>query len=154
MRRHGKRSLLSALVLAVAASGAGATHLLAEEAPAAIRCAMAQQVLDWNRGDVRAFMRSYHDSPETTFLGKQIEHGYRQILSRYKKKYPDREAMGQLAFTALDVRMLGSSHAVVTGRFHLTRSKASGGDAGGIFSLVWEKEPEGWRIILDHTSSD
>jgi ketosteroid isomerase-like protein len=45
------------------------------------------------------------------------------------------------------------AHAVVTGHFHLTRSAAGGGDASGVFSLVFEKKPTGWKIILDHTSS-
>jgi ketosteroid isomerase-like protein len=65
--------------------------------------------------------------------------------------------MGQLEFSDLDVRMLGPehdpAHAVVTGHFHLTRSQAGGGDASGIFSLVFERKPSGWKIILDHTSS-
>jgi ketosteroid isomerase-like protein len=41
---------------------------------------------------------------------------------------------------------------VVTGRFHLARSASAGGDAQGIFSLVFEKTSTGWKIILDHTS--
>ena len=61
--------------------------------------------------------------------------------------------MGHLEFTELDVRMLGADHAVVTGHFHLARSAAGGGDASGIFSLVFEKEATGWKIILDHTSA-
>jgi ketosteroid isomerase-like protein len=61
--------------------------------------------------------------------------------------------MGHLDFSDLDVRMLGLEHAVVTGRFHLTRSAAGGGDASGVFSLVFEKKASEWKIILDHTSS-
>jgi ketosteroid isomerase-like protein len=49
--------------------------------------------------------------------------------------------------------MLGSDHAVVTGHFHLTRTQAGGGDASGIFSLVFEKKAGNWKVILDHTSS-
>jgi ketosteroid isomerase-like protein len=48
---------------------------------------------------------------------------------------------------------LGANYAVVTGKFHLARTVAGGGDAQGIFSLVWEKTAEGWKIILDHTSA-
>ncbi len=119
----------------------------------AIKQVMEQQVQEWNRGDVDAFMSAYKESPDTTFIGKSLEHGYAPILARYKKAYPDKEAMGRLDFSALEVRSLDPGYAIVTGRFHLTRSAAAGGDAGGIFSLVWERTRSGWKIILDHTSA-
>jgi hypothetical protein len=66
--------------------------------------------------------------------------------------------MGKLTFSDLDIRFLPAScgkveYAVVTGAFHLDR--AAHGEAkkdDGIFSLVWRKGPQGWKIILDHTS--
>lgn len=127
--------------------------LHAQSAEDAIRQVLGDQVSAWNRGDVVTFMHGYDDSPQTTFMGKSIEHGYQMILARYQRKYPSNEAMGHLDFSDLDVRMLGPEHAVVTGHFHLTRSQAGGGDASGTFSLVFEKKPSGWKIILDHTSS-
>jgi uncharacterized protein (TIGR02246 family) len=130
-----------------------APALRAQSGEDAIRQVLANQVSAWNRGDVVTFMRGYDDSPQTTFIGKSVEHGYEMILARYQRSYATREAMGQLEFSGLEVRMLGQDHAVVTGHFHLTRSRAGGGDASGIFSLVFEKEPSGWKIILDHTSS-
>jgi ketosteroid isomerase-like protein len=48
--------------------------------------------------------------------------------------------------------MLGKDYAAVTGKFHLARTEGGGGEASGIFSLIFEREPDGWRIILDHTS--
>ncbi|MGB9032411.1 MAG: DUF4440 domain-containing protein [Acidobacteriaceae bacterium] len=119
----------------------------------AIRQVLTDQVGAWNRGDIPAFMHGYDDSPQTTFIGKSVEHGYAMILARYERSYSSPEAMGHLDFSDLEVRMLGSDHAVVTGHFHLTRSQAGGGDASGVFSLVFEKKVAGWKIILDHTSS-
>jgi uncharacterized protein (TIGR02246 family) len=119
----------------------------------AVKQVLTDQENAWNRGDIVAFMKGYADSPQTTFIGTTIEHGYRSILERYQKKYAGREAMGHLEFTEIAVRMLGADHAVVTGHFHLTRSAAGGGDVSGIFSLVFEKEAAGWKIILDHTST-
>jgi ketosteroid isomerase-like protein len=66
--------------------------------------------------------------------------------------------MGTLTFSNLEVHLLPSScgtveYAIVTGNFHLRRSAQ--GEAkkdDGIFSLVWRKEPQGWKIILDHSS--
>jgi uncharacterized protein (TIGR02246 family) len=134
-----------------------APTLRAQSLDAAIRQVLTDQQTAWNQGDIVTFMHGYDDSPQTTFIGKSIEHGYQMILARYQRNYVSREAMGQLDFSGIDVRMLGPennpTHAVVTGHFHLTRSQAGGGDASGIFSLIFEKEPSGWKIILDHTSS-
>lgn len=128
-------------------------NLRAQAPENAIREVLADQQAAWNRGDVVTFMHGYDDSPETTFIGKSIEHGYGMILARYEKNYGSREAMGQLDFSDITVRMLGEEHAVVTGHFHLTRTPAGGGNASGVYSLVFEKRPAGWKIILDHTSS-
>jgi beta-aspartyl-peptidase (threonine type) len=72
------------------------------------------------------------------------------VRARYKKSYADRESMGHLEFTDLEFRFLGQDAALVLGHWHLTRLK---GDIGGVFSLVWQRFPEGWRIIHDHTSA-
>jgi uncharacterized protein (TIGR02246 family) len=117
-----------------------------------IRQVLDDQVTAWNRGDVETFMHAYKDSPDTTFFGKSVAQGYRPILERYKKAYSSKDAMGTLAYSDLTVRQLGENYAVVTGKFHLARNAAGGGDTSGIFSLVWAKTPEGWKIILDHTS--
>jgi ketosteroid isomerase-like protein len=71
-------------------------------------------------------------------------------MARYKKNYPDRAAMGQLDFSGLEFRFLGPDAALVLGRWHLKRDK---GDIGGVFSLVWQRFPEGWKIVHDHTSA-
>jgi uncharacterized protein (TIGR02246 family) len=117
-----------------------------------IKQVLLDQVSAWNRGDIDAFMQGYANSPETTFIGKTMHYGWQEVMERYKHDYSTKEARGTLEFSDLTVRMLGPEHAVATGRYHLTRSAAGGGDASGIFSLVWEKSAEGWKIILDHTS--
>lgn len=118
----------------------------------AIRQLLHKQADDWNHGDVDAFMTAYDDSPDTTFVGEKVEYGYANILSRYEKLYPTPAAMGKLAFSNLAIRILDSNYAVATGNFHLDRSTAGGGNADGIFSLLFKKEPLGWKIILDHSN--
>jgi ketosteroid isomerase-like protein len=123
-----------------------------------IRAALTAQVEAWNRGDIPAFMQSYEHSPETTFIGANIGKGYERILERYQKNYTTQEQMGTLTFKDLEVRMLPGScgkaeFAVVVGRFHLERTqKGESKKDDGIFSLVWRKGPQGWKIVLDHTS--
>ena len=117
-----------------------------------ILAVMDAQVAAWNRGDVVGFMQGYKDSPDTTFISDHVAKGYQAILTRYRKKYASQAQMGTLAFTDLEVRPLCAQYATVTGRFHLTRTADAGGDASGVFSLVFENTLAGWRIILDHTS--
>ena len=148
-----KRSLTGRVLAAAFVVLLAGASLQAQTAQDAIRQVLADQASAWNRGDIVTFMQGYADSPQTTFIGKSIEHGYAMILARYQRNFSSREAMGQLDFSGLEVRMLGEEHAVVTGHFHLTRTQAGGGDAAGVFSLVFEKEPAGWKIILDHTTS-
>jgi uncharacterized protein (TIGR02246 family) len=126
---------------------------------AAIRSVIDNQVVAWNRGDIPAFMASYEDSPETTFVGTaSVNKGFQPILERYKKGYANKDQMGTLTFKELDIRLLPSAsgateYAIVTGRFHLERTaKGTASKDDGIFSLVWHKTPSGWKIVLDHTA--
>jgi uncharacterized protein (TIGR02246 family) len=145
--RKGRIHLFLALALALAASSP------AQTAPkAAIQHLLDQQTADWNRGDVEAFMKSYEDSPTTTFVGQTVQYGYATILERYKKLYATPEAMGKLTFSHLAIRILDANYAVATGNFHLERNAAGGGNADGIFSLLFKRDSSGWKIILDHTS--
>jgi uncharacterized protein (TIGR02246 family) len=118
---------------------------------AAIQKLMEAQQAAWNHGDIDAFMTAYWRSPDVTFSGTSgIVRGWDAVLARYKKSYADREAMGQLQFSALEYRFLGPDAVLLLGHWHLKRSK---GDVGGVFSLLWQRFPEGWRIIHDHTSA-
>ena len=119
---------------------------------AAIRHLLDQQTTDWNRGDVDSFMKGYEDSPNTTFVGQTVQYGYATIRDRYKKLYTDPAAMGKLTFSHLAIRPLDANYATATGNFHLERTTAGGGNADGIFSLLFKKEPQGWKIIMDHSS--
>jgi uncharacterized protein (TIGR02246 family) len=125
---------------------------------AAIRAAMDAQAAAWNRADIPAFMKVYEDSPETTFIGLTLRKGYEPIRERYLAAYSTPEQMGKLSFRDLEVRLLAGScgkpeFAIVTGKFHLDRTaKGEAKKDDGIFSLVWRKGADGWKIVLDHTS--
>jgi len=122
----------------------------AEADRAAITSILMEQQTAWNRGDVSAFMRGYWNSPELTFAGSRgIARGWEAVQARYKRVYPDKAAMGQLDFSNFEFRFLGTDAALVLGQWHLHRSS---GDIGGVFSLVFQRQPEGWRIVHDHTS--
>ncbi len=117
----------------------------------AIGAVLSAQQNAWNRGDVEAFLAGYWRSPELTFSGSSgVARGWDAVLARYKKNYPDKAAMGQLDFSELEFRFMGPDAALVLGRWHLKREKD---DVGGVFTLVWQRFPEGWKIVHDHTSA-
>ena len=117
-----------------------------------IRHVLDDQVIAWNRGDIPGFMEGYDKSESTIFVGTTVTKGHAQVLANYLKRYPTRENMGTLKFTDLDIRPLGADYAAVIGRFHLDRSAQAGGEASGIFTLLFHRTSGGWKIILDHTS--
>jgi len=137
------------LVLALTLASSSWAQIAPE---AAVRQLLEQQTVDWNRGDVDAFMKGYEDSPDTTFVGQTVQYGYATIRDRYLKLYTSPAAMGKLTFTHLAIRVLDSGYAIATGNFHLQRTAAGGGNADGIFSLLLKQESQGWKIILDHSN--
>jgi beta-aspartyl-peptidase (threonine type) len=58
--------------------------------------------------------------------------------------------MGHLDFSDLEVETLGPDSAFVRGHWNL---KMASGEQGGLFTLVFRKFSDGWKIIHDHTSA-
>jgi ketosteroid isomerase-like protein len=118
---------------------------------AQIRAVLETQTAAWNRGDIDTFMSSYWKSEQTEFLGAAgIAHGWQAVLDRYHHSYPDRKSMGTVSFSDLEVHLTCSEAAYVVGKFHLVREADQ---PSGVFSLDFRKFPEGWRIVLDHTTA-
>ena len=115
-----------------------------------VRAILAEQMKQWNAGDLSAFMETYSKSDETRFASAgDVSRGWRTVYARYRKKYGDRTLMGSLRFTELDVTMLNRDAAMAFGRWDLQRAA---GNLSGLFTLLLRKGPEGWRIVHDHTS--
>ena len=105
----------------------------------------------WNAGDIPTYMNSYWQSDQLRFAsGGHVSYGWQPVRDRYLARYPDKETMGRLVFADLDVQLTGPQHAVVFGSWRLIRSED---EPHGLFTLVFQKLPAGWRIIHDHTSS-
>lgn len=117
---------------------------------AEIHAVLDAQAQAWNRGDVDAFMEGYWKSEKTEFVGSEgAFRGWQAVLERYHKAYPGRQAMGRLTFFGLEINLLAPDAALVLGHWQLEREQDR---PGGVFTLVFRKFPEGWRIIHDHTS--
>ena len=106
----------------------------------------------WNSGDLNGFLAGYKHSSDVVFIGGDVSRGFDALASHYRREYPDKSSMGTLTFSDLQPQLAGEDHAMVVGRYQLERSKKAGGPASGIFSLLFEKTADGWKIILDHTS--
>ncbi len=145
MKKFFSLGLFLALTLAGATANAKSS-----DAEAELRALLDAQASAWNRGDLEGFMETYWNSEETAYVSsKGIERGWQAVLDRYKRVYPDRRAMGTVKFSGVEISLLSPEAVLVLGHWHL---KAEGLERGGVFTLVVRKFPEGWRIILDHTS--
>ena|SRR5690348_9202625 len=122
-----------------------------DNAEAGIRQVLEQQAEAWNRQDLNSFMQGYWHSPELTFFsGATVYRGWENALERYRKAYQSGgRQMGKLEFSNLQIEMLSPAAALVRGAFHLTMPQ--GKPPHGIFTLVFRRFPQGWRIIHDHT---
>ena len=115
-----------------------------------IAAVLDAQAAAWNRGDIDAFMAGYALSPDTIFVsGDEVTRGWQTVRDRYAKKYDSREKMGKLTFSDLTITPLCANAALVLGSWSLERK---GDRPHGKFTLLFRKLPEGWRIVLDHTS--
>jgi beta-aspartyl-peptidase (threonine type) len=123
------------------------------EGARAIEHVLHQQQEAWNRHDLEGFMAGYWNSAELTFFsaGKEQD-GWQATMDRYLAKYasPGHE-MGKLEFSDLRVQVLSQDAAFVRGSWRLTM--ADGKKPHGLFTLVFRKFPEGWKIVHDHTSA-
>jgi len=144
MKRFG---LLLALLTLLGSAAQAETG----SAQAEIRGLLDAQVAAWNRGDLQAFMESYWKSPQTAYVGSSgVMRGWEVVLERYRRVYPDRRAMGTVKFSDVEITLLSPDSAFVLGRWQLEREQDR---PGGVFTLIVRKFPEGWRIVLDHTSA-
>lgn len=111
---------------------------------------LAKQKISWNKGDLESFMSYYWKSDSFTFQsgGNRLQ-GWESLRKRYEKNYAG-ENMGKLNFTELDIKVLSKSVVLVLGRWEVQIKDSL---KGGLFTLIIQHKPEGWRIIHDHTSS-
>lgn len=126
------------------------------EAPAAaesaIRAVLQAQQQAWNEGDLEGFMVGYAQTDTLRFASGGTERtGWQAALEGYQQGYPDRTAMGTLAFEVRDVDVLAPRWALVFGAWRLDRAEDT---PQGLFTLLFHRTDDGaWQIVHDHTSA-
>lgn len=115
-------------------------------------CAVLEaQEAAWNRGDILGFMQGYWQSDQMRFAsGGTVTTGWEETLQRYLARYESRAAMGELAFTGIDVDQVSGDTAIAFGRWQLFREADA---PHGLFTLVFREIDGDWVIVHDHTSS-
>lgn len=124
---------------------------------------LAEQSAAWNRGDLETFTSVYAD--ECSFVSPTgLTRGRQQVLERYRRRYPDKAAMGHLTLEILefepvwgvDTSMVGDSRpsgvhgASVVGRWRLTYpAEATRETAQGSTLLVLHRRGGEWKIVQD-----
>jgi uncharacterized protein (TIGR02246 family) len=133
-----RRSLVAVLPFAAASAHAQDP---AREAEAVLDA----QIAAWNRGDLDAFCALY--SEDAVFASPTgLNRGRAEVLERYRKRYPDRAAMGTLAFVKEDVRPTADAVSIVA-RWRLAYPDKPA--ASGLTLVVLRRTSEGWRLVQD-----
>jgi len=141
------------LAVLMLAAGCAAPLMDREGDRAAVLAVLEAQAAAWNRGDLDRFLDGYWRSEQTVFAGGgQVHRGFDAMAARYRETYGSREQMGRLSFSGLAFESMEADRAVVTGAWELERTGQEL-RPGGVFTLIFRRLPEGWRIVHDHTST-
>ncbi|MBL8921833.1 MAG: nuclear transport factor 2 family protein [Myxococcaceae bacterium] len=117
-----------------------------------------KQVAAWNRGDLDGFCAVYAD--DAVFVtppraaqadagvsaSDGVTRGRAEVLARYKKRYPDGKAMGQLAIEPWDVR---ETRDTVSISAKWTLRYPDKPALSGNTVIVLLRGAGGWRIVHD-----
>jgi len=115
-----------------------------------IKLVLDNQVESWNNNDIPGFMMGYFKSEEITYTsGGVITRGYESLEKRYLNNYGETD-LGTLSFNNLEITPLNNDAAFVLGFYHLKKGEEL---SEGVFTLVFKRTPEGFKMIHDHTSS-
>lgn len=116
-----------------------------------IREVLNRQVIAWNKGDITGYMAGYWQSDSLRFAsGGSVYFGWQVTLERYQKRYSSRDLMGRLTFSEIDIRQIDETTALAFGKWALQRKTDA---PWGLFTLLFRKMDNGWKIVHDHTSS-
>ena len=146
-------SLCATAVLAATLPSVLAQTNSPQDVKNAVERVLRTQQEAWNKHNLEDFMSGYWNSPDLTFFsGAHETSGWQGALERYRKTYQSEgKEMGKLEFSNLRIEPLGADAAFVRGAWHLTLS--DGKTPHGLFTLVFRRFPEGWKIIHDQTAA-
>jgi peptidoglycan/xylan/chitin deacetylase (PgdA/CDA1 family) len=135
----------------------------AQTARADVEALLKAQSDAWNRGDLDAFTSVYAE--DASFLTPTgLTRGRQQVLERYRRRYPDRAAMGTLTLEVIEVRPAQGVEFTVGGdarpgrvfgvsvaaRWRLAYpDQPEKKTAEGLTLLVLQRHGDSWQIVQD-----
>ena len=146
------RVLLMLALVACGATAPPAKRMFTPRDRDDVRNVLLAQMTAWNKGNLDGYMNGYANVEWLVFTsGGKVRLGWQETYDTFHKKYAQNPAaMGKLVFEILSIDAVGADGAVVLGNWILTNSPS---DGRGVFTVVLERRPDGWKVIHDHTSS-
>jgi len=153
------RIVLGGLLLAVACGRAVGAYRPSSSERSAIRAELeamlARAAVNWNRGDLDAFMDDYLPGDSTTYIGgRGLVRGPAAIRASYAPLFTGSAQRDSLSFEILDLDPLAPGVVNLIGQYTLAR-RVGGRDsvtARGPTSLLVRRVGGRWRIVHDHSS--
>lgn len=128
-----------------------AAVVMGDDGTANCQATLQDQAKAWNKGDIEGFLKGYRQSPHTVFSGKSnTAVGFSRMAARYRKRYPNRKAMGELTFSDVSFKALSADEILAMGRWKLRKKVPT----GGRFVLIMRLEGGTCRVAMDYTTVD
>ena len=124
---------------------------LEAEASAEILALTEKLSVDWNGGDMDAYLAAYSDDESISVLfGDKAVRGWQALSDLFTSSWTTEEAMGDFHTSNVEVRLTRADVAIASGEFeHAFPSET----IVGSFTHVWRHfEEGGWMIVHEHTA--
>lgn len=116
---------------------------------AAVRNVLTSIEKTWNARDIDAFMANYWHSPDLTVFGSgEVTKGWDGELANNAQGFKNPST---LVLSDLQVELLGPNSAYARGKWQVTAS--DGKQHQGLFTIVFRKFGQDWKVVHDHASS-
>ena len=123
---------------------------------AQVAALLRMQAEAWSRGDLEAFTSVYAEDAAFLTAGG-LTRGRRDVLERYRKRYPDAAAMGKLTLEVIETRVFPAgvpgkeaAGVSVAARWRLEYpGQADRKTAEGLTLIVLRRTAKSWEIVQD-----
>lgn len=141
--------LLASLLLLAAGPALAQPAATQSAAEKEIFAAMNEATVQWNKGDLDAYMALYDFQATMMLASGRV--GLDSIRGMYVKYYfPGGHPKQELAYDTYQLTLLGKNYALLTGRFIL-KANEKYPERKGTFSLTMVHRKDGWKILHDHS---
>ena len=105
----------------------------------------------WNQHDIDGFMTFFWRSDElVSVIDREVFRGWNALYRSYEKGYSDRNAMGFISLSRVEVKLLRPDLAAAITWWTLEYTPHHT-EVIGTCTMNLQKFPEGWQIIFNHS---